>query len=110
MELPAHLQESLSASDYTTVVQWWNSLTADHQREYSNVSEMTPEDFDALNDFDELEPDPENLPYYDYLVNHELRLVGYVDDVAAQSSYKIMSSYVASLGSDYRHGESGSVG
>ncbi len=109
IDLPADLKQSFSESDYAAVLRWWESLTAEQQREYSDVSEMTPEDFATLSDIEDTAPDPETQPYYDYLINHELRLVGFVDDVAAQSSYRIMSSYVASLGSDYRHGKPGTV-
>lgn len=109
MELPADLRLALSESEYETVQRWWKSLTAEQQRDYGDVSQMSEEDFATLADIhgaaDQSEPDP----YYDYLVNHELRLVGFVDDVAAKSSYRIMSCYVASLGSDYRHGKPGTV-
>lgn len=57
------------------------------------------------------EPDPEDelFPFYEYLINHEFRIVNFVADTEAQSSYRIISSYLASLGSDYGHGQSGTV-
>jgi hypothetical protein len=110
MELPADLKESLSELDYVIVVQWWDSLSSEQQCEYTDVAEMAAEDFDALIGLEDIDPAPEMRPYYDYLVNHELRCVQFLDEVGAKSSYKILSAYVASLGADYRHGESGTVG
>lgn len=101
--LPDHLRESLSESDYSAVLRWWNSLTPEDRQEFSDVSVLPDEERVALPDTEDGDRDPEMQPFYDYLVNHELRCVGYVDDTGVASSYKIMSHYVASLGSEMRH-------
>ena len=109
MQLPSDLQESLDESHFAAVASWWESLSPQQQHEYSDVAKMGAEEFELLEELEEIEPDDPRRPYYDYLVNHELRLVGFVDEVHAKSSYRIMSAYVATLGSDYRHGKSGTV-
>lgn len=110
MQLPSDLQESLSEHEFSLVEEWWASLTLEQQLDYSDASEMRPEDFATLPDLDDLDPELEMLPFCEYLTNHELRLVNFVDESTVRSSYRIVSSYVASLGSDYRHGKRGTVG
>ena len=51
----------------------------------------------------------EFYPFYEYLANQELRVVNFVADSEAQSAHRIVSSYLATLGSDYRHGTRGTV-
>lgn len=109
MELPDDLKEMLDESHYAAVVGWWESLSLQQQHEYSDVAKIGAEAFELLEEIEEIEPDDPRRPYYDYLVNHELRLVNFIDDIHARSSYKIMTAYVATLGSDYRHGQSGTV-
>jgi len=108
-DLPDHLRESLNESDYLAVLRWWNSLSPAERHEYSVISLLPEEGHVALPEMGNDDLDPDMKPFYDYLVNHELRCVGYVDDTAAASSYRIVSHYVASLGSEMRH-RRGTVG
>lgn len=113
--LPAELSDSLTSAQLELVTQWWENLSETEQEDLLDCSQLTVLDFMALDEaigLDELDgaDEGEELPgYFDYLVNHEFRLVGFVDETAQRSSYRVMCSYVASLGSDYRHGKPGSV-
>lgn len=109
MKLPADLQESLSERDYAAVAAWWESLTPQQQRDYSDTARLEAEGFSPLPNLDEMDPEFELFPFYEYLANHELRLVNFVADEEAKSAHRIVSSYIAMLGSDYRHGQSGTV-
>lgn len=109
MKLPADLKESLSDSDFSAVLGWWESLTPEQQRDLSGTTGSQSEKFSPLPVPEELDPDDELYPFYEYLTNHELRVVNFVADEQAKSAHRIISSYIASLGSDYRHGESGTV-
>lgn len=114
-KLPADIAESLAPSELESVAQWWKSLSDREQEDLLDCSQLTALDFKSLDEaigLDEIEGQlsGDELPgYFDYLVNHEFRLVGFVDETAEKSSYRVMCSYVASLGSDYRHGKPGSV-
>lgn len=115
LKLPADLSDSLTSADLNSVANWWETLSEEEQEDLLDCSHLTALDFLALDEalgLDEIDASAsgDELPsYFDYLVNHEFRLVGFVDQVAAKSSYRVMCSYVASLGSDYRHGKPGSV-
>ncbi len=102
-DLPSHLRESLNESDYLAVLDWWKSLAPAQRREFRDISDLPNEGHFALPETGDDDLDADVQPFYDYLVNHELRCVGYVDDTAAASSYRIVSHYVASLGSEMRH-------
>jgi len=108
-DLPDHLKQSLNDSDYSVVLRWWNSLTAEERHQFSDISEFAENEHVVLPEVEIEDGDADIQPFYDYLVNHELRCVAYLDDNAAASSYKIVSHYVASLGSDLRH-RRGTVG
>ncbi|WDI43143.1 hypothetical protein [Bremerella sp. P1] len=114
-ELPADISESLTPVELVPVKRWWDALGKKEQEELLDCSQLTALDFKSLDEsigLDEIDAleDGNDLPgYFDYLVNHEFRLVGFVDETAEKSSYRVMCSYVASLGSDYRHGKPGSV-
>lgn len=107
MDLPADLYDSLDAANLAAVLGWWKALTPQQQSELSENSNENRLEFESLKE--EIEPDDPRRPIYDYLINHELRVVGYVDESQIKGSYRIMSAYLASLGSDFRHGQSGTV-
>ena len=109
IDLPGDLRDALNDADYAVVLRWWNSLSADERGEISDASALKLDGHVALPDLETTESAPEMQPFYDYLVNHELRCVGFVDNAAAASSYRIVSHYIASLGSDLRHSP-GTVG
>ncbi len=109
MTLPDDLHESLTEEDFAAVQTWWESLTPDQQCDLRSESDSELENHSPLQIPDELDPDDELSPFYDYLINHEFRLVNFVAEAEAKSSYRIVSSYIAALGSDYRHGQSGTV-
>lgn len=92
MDLPDAIQDLLRPEDFEAVQSWWQSLTGQQRRDCTDISVETV-----------------STPIYDYLVNHELRIVGYVDESAQRSMFKIKSTYVAPLGEDYRHGQRGTV-
>lgn len=81
----------------------------EQQRDLSDTANSPSDRFAPLPAPAELDPDDELYPFYEYLINHELRVVNFVADEQAKSAHRIVSSYLASLGSDYRHGESGTV-
>ena len=114
-KLPADISHSLTPADLNSVSKWWETLSDQEKEDLLDCSHLTALDFMALDEalgLDELDVSVsgDELPgYFDYLVNHEFRLVGFVDQAAEKSSYLVMCSYVASLGSDYRHGKPGSV-
>lgn len=114
-KLPTDISESLAPAELKQVTLWWETLSAQEQEELLDCSQLTPHDFKTLDEaigLDEIDAlaSGDELPgYFDYLVNHEFRLVGFVDETAEKSAYRVMCSYVASLGSDYRHGKPGSV-
>lgn len=101
-DLPDELRQSLPDRDYQAVLQWWISLSPEEQVAISDVSELGTAEDSALAD-EELEAAPETQDFYDYLVNHELRYASYLPPEAASSSYKIVSHYLALLGSELRH-------
>ncbi|MEQ9408201.1 MAG: hypothetical protein RIK87_10770 [Fuerstiella sp.] len=109
MTLPDDLRESLAEEDFAAVETWWESLTSEQQNDLSGDSDSKLEKYSPLPIPDEPDPDDELFPFYDYLINHEFRLVNFVAEPEAKLSYRIVSSYLASLGSDYRHGQSGTV-
>ena len=109
MDLPADLRESLTDEHFTAVLRWWESLTQQQQNDLAGETDSQLEMFSQLPELDDLDPDDEFYPYFEYLTNHELRVVNFVADAQAQSAHRIVSSYLASLGSDYRHGQSGTV-
>jgi len=110
MTLPEDLRESLAEKDFAAVQNWWDSLTSEQQCDVTGDWGSKREEFSPLPLPEDPDPDDELFPYYDYLINHEYRVVNFVAEAEANSSYRIVSSYIASLGSDYRHGQSGSVG
>lgn len=103
------LKKSLSNNDFAAVLAWWESLTSEQQRDLSDAASPPSETFSPLPVPDKLDPDDERYPFFEYLINHELRVVNFVADAEAKSSHRIVSSYLASLGSDFRHGEFGTV-
>lgn len=110
MQLPDDLREALAEEDFAAVQRWWQSLTPEQQDEIGNASSPDVQEFAPLPTPEELDPSDEFFPFYDYLINHELRIVNFVAEAEANSGgYRIVSSYIASLGSDYRHGQSGTV-
>ncbi len=108
MNLPDDLREALADDDFAAVQRWWQNLTPQQQDSLIDASNPEQEQL-PLPIPDEPDPDDELLPFYEYLVNHELRVVNFVADADAESSYRIVSSYITSLGSDYGHGQSGTV-
>ena len=56
-----------------------------------------------------MDPADDHFQIYEYLVNHELRSVGFIADAQQAGFHKIATTYLATLGSDYRHGERGTV-
>ena len=114
-DLPADIRDSLASSDLEAVSSWWDSLTEKQRRELLDCTDLkeanykTIEQKTGLGELEETSLADEMAPYYDYLVNHELRLVGFVDQTAELSSYRVMCGYIASLGSEYRHGKPGNV-
>ena len=109
MQLPDDLRESLAEEDFAAVQCWWQSLTPEQQDEIGSVTSPNIHEFAPLPTPEELDPSDEFFPFYDYLINHELRIVNFVAEAEAHSGFRIVSSYIASLGSDYRHGQSGTV-
>lgn len=109
MKLPPDLQEALSDRDYALVATWWDSLSTEQQNEICDVSTLAATEFAALPMQDEQDADDPMSPFFDYLINHEWRIVNFVAEPERSKSYRIVSSYLASLGSDYRHGGNGSV-
>ena len=109
MKLPVDIQESFSPDDFAQVEAWWESLSLPQQQDLSNAFEVNLEHFDPLPNIEEMNPEDELYPYFEYLINHEYRVVSFVADSELTSSYRIVSSYIAALGSDYRHGEHGTV-
>ncbi|MEZ6042251.1 MAG: hypothetical protein R3C20_17240 [Planctomycetaceae bacterium] len=109
MNLPDGLRDSLPADEFAAVLRWWNSLTAAQQCDVSAIADVEPDGFLPLPTTEETDTDDELYPFYEYLTNHELRVVNFVADEQAQSAHRIVSSYIASLGADYRHGQSGTV-
>jgi hypothetical protein len=109
MNLPDDLRESLSADEFNAVLCWWKSLTLEQQRDVSHVTDAALEELLPLPTEEELDPEDELYPFYEYLTNHELRVVNFVAEAQIMSAHRIVSSYIASLGSDYRHGQSGTV-
>ncbi len=114
-DLPQDISDSLTNSDLVAVNAWWDTLTERQQlglldcANLQNADYKTIEQYTGLGDLDATTIADEMVPYYDYLVNHELRLVGFVDQTAELNSYRVMCGYIASLGSDYRHGKPGNV-
>lgn len=108
MQLPTELKESLSGPDFAVVSTWWNSLMPEQQQDLIST-DVAVEEFMSLPNLDEVDPEDELFPFYEYLTNHELRIVNFVADEQSNSAHRIVSSYIASLGSDYRHGDSGTV-
>ena len=109
MELPAELRKTLSEGDFADVESWWASLTPQQQREIGSAEDVRTEEFSPLPKLDSLDPEDDLYPFYEYLTNHELRVVNFVADSEARSAHRIVSSYIATLGSDYRHDRPGTV-
>lgn len=114
-ELPTDIRDSLAPAELEAVNSWWHSLTEQEQLGLLDCSDLEDADHKTietqvgLDDLDNSAISDEMNPYYDFLVNHELRLVGFVDQTAERSSYRVMCGYIASLGSEYRHGKPGNV-
>lgn len=108
MKLPEDLREALSAEDFAAVQAWWRSLTPQQQLSLSAAPNSEQEHV-PLPIPEEPDPADELLPFYEYLINHELRVVNFAENTEVGSSYRIVSSYISSLGSDYRHGKPGTV-
>ena len=109
MQIPPDLRDSLSDRVLIEIAKWWSSLTPDEQLEIRDASQPLASDYTPLPNLDDVDPDDEHFPIYEYLVNHELRTVGFIAEDQKDSFHKFASSYLATLGSDYRHGERGSV-
>ena len=113
--LPSDICDSLAPAEFEPVSKWWDALSEQQRSELLDCSNLTVEDFKSLDEaigLDEIDASTggDELPaYFDYLVNHEFRLVGFVDQTAERSSYRVMCGYIASLGSEYRHGKPGNV-
>ena len=103
------MRDSLPDRVIADIERWWTSLTPEQQNQINNDPDSASKEFDPLPDFDDLDPDDECYPIYEYLVNHELRIVGFVAEEQQDDFHKFVSCYLASLGSDYRHGGRGTV-
>lgn len=109
MQLPKDLSDSLSDRVLSDIERWWTSLTPEQRSDLCDASEPLPDDCISLPDLDDLDPTDEHFPIYEYLVNHELRTVGFVADAQKDNFHKFATTYLATLGSDYRHGDRGTV-
>jgi len=109
MQLPPELQDSLSDRVIVDIEEWWASLTPEQRLEIDSTSEATPTDCVPLPNLDDFDPNDDHYQIYEYLVNHEIRTVGYVADEHKGNFHKIATTYLATLGSDYRHGDQGTV-
>ena len=102
-DLPDDMKQSLSETDYVNVLRWWKSLTTQQRQDYSDISDLAEDNNVTLAKIEHEDVDPEADSLYDYMVNHELRCVGYLHETEAANSYKIMSHYISSLGSEMTH-------
>lgn len=108
--IPPDLRAALSNRVLSDIQRWWTSLTPEQQLDISEPSEPRIDECISQLDIDDLDPAYDYFPIYEYLVNHEMRTVGFVSDAQKDSFHKIATTYLAALGSDYRHGDRGAVG
>lgn len=109
MRMPSDLRDSLSDSVLSNIERWWSSLTLEQQIEVCDVSKPFRGEHVSIASLNEMDPADDHFQIYEYLVNHELRSVKFIADAQQAGFHKIATTYLATLGSDYRHGERGTV-
>lgn len=93
--VPVSLVVTLEERHVPAVIEWWNGLTENQQREFVDEAKNEPDEIATQTNTESSEDDDEPNEWYEYIVNQEMRF--YFDRSRPYSNYNIVEPILAPI-------------